>query len=84
MGHYTRRVIQGRRRATTQQQDKLCSFVQKGTGGTLPEPYKITSSRLLVCMFGKCYAACNFIQHDWFGGGSGEAYPWRVAQTSTC
>ncbi|KAK0153437.1 hypothetical protein N1851_004874 [Merluccius polli] len=26
----------------------ICSFVREGTGGALPEPYKMTSSRLLV------------------------------------
>ncbi|CAB1428941.1 unnamed protein product [Pleuronectes platessa] len=29
----------------------ICSFVRVGTGGALPEAYKMTSSRLLVCMF---------------------------------
>ena len=29
----------------------ICSFVQRQTGGELPKPYKITSGRLLVCMF---------------------------------
>ncbi|MBN3298611.1 KDM4A demethylase, partial [Amia calva] len=29
----------------------ICSFVRGGTGGVLPEPYKMTSSGLLVCMF---------------------------------
>ena len=29
----------------------ICSFVLEGTGEALPEPYKLTSSRLLVCMF---------------------------------
>ena len=29
----------------------ICSFVQGGTGGALLEPYKMTSSGLLVCMF---------------------------------
>ncbi|KAJ8377140.1 hypothetical protein SKAU_G00077200 [Synaphobranchus kaupii] len=29
----------------------ICSFVRGGTGGALPEPYKMTSSGLLVCMF---------------------------------
>ena len=29
----------------------ICSFVRGGTGGALPEPYQMTSSRLLVCMF---------------------------------
>ncbi|KAJ8348305.1 hypothetical protein SKAU_G00268940 [Synaphobranchus kaupii] len=121
----------------------ICSFVRGGTGGALPEPYKMISSGLLMCMFltklsetdheggmrarrpvvgpvltaqhraarlafarehqnwqvrhwcpvlftdesrftlstcdrresvwrrrGERYAACNIIQHDWFGGGS--------------
>ena len=37
---------------------------------------------------GEHYAACNVIQHDWFGGGSlmvrGDIHLWRVAQTSIC
>ncbi|KAK0149974.1 hypothetical protein N1851_009262 [Merluccius polli] len=28
----------------------IYSFVREGTGGALPEPYKMTSSRLLACM----------------------------------
>lgn len=28
----------------------ICSFVCGGTGGALPESYRMTSSRLLVCM----------------------------------
>ena len=37
-------------RSTTHQQDGICSFVQGGTEGALPEPYKMTSSGLLMCM----------------------------------
>ena len=29
----------------------ICFFVQGGRGGPLPEPYRMTSSRPLVCMF---------------------------------
>ena len=29
----------------------VCSFMRGGTGGALPEPYIMTSSRLLGCMF---------------------------------
>ena len=29
----------------------ICFFVRGGRRGALPEPYKMTSSRLLVCMF---------------------------------
>ena len=33
------------------QETGVCSFVRGGTGGALPKPNKMTSSRLLVCMF---------------------------------
>ncbi|KAI3352630.1 hypothetical protein L3Q82_019209, partial [Scortum barcoo] len=50
-GQYIRRRGGGRRRATTQQQDCYYSaFVQGGTGGALPEPCKMTSSRPQMCM----------------------------------
>ncbi|KAI3371829.1 hypothetical protein L3Q82_006712 [Scortum barcoo] len=50
-GQYIRRRGGGRRRATTQQQDRyLPAFVQGGTGGALPEPCKMTSSRPQMCM----------------------------------
>ena len=29
----------------------ICSLERGGTGGALPEPNKMTSSKLLVCMF---------------------------------
>ncbi|KAI4898136.1 hypothetical protein NFI96_015397, partial [Prochilodus magdalenae] len=48
-GQYTRRHG-GRRRATTQQRTATSAFVQGGTGGALPEPCKMTSSRPQMCM----------------------------------
>ena len=47
-GHYTSRAGQGHRGASTQSQDW---YLRGITGGALPEPNKMTSSRLLVCMF---------------------------------
>ena len=29
----------------------ICVFVHGGTGGALPEPYKVTSNRPLMCTF---------------------------------
>ena len=64
----------------------VCSFVKGGTGGALPEPYKMTSSGLIVRMFltkRERVWRCNIIQLNRFGGGSmivWEAYPWMVAQ----
>ncbi|KAI4886070.1 hypothetical protein NFI96_023020 [Prochilodus magdalenae] len=53
----------------------ICSFVQGGTRWALPEPYCCYLSTCdrydrLWRRRGECYAACNIIQHDWFGGGS--------------
>ena len=41
------RAIEGQQPSRT----GICSFVQGGTEGALPEPYKMTSSGLLVCTF---------------------------------
>ena len=47
-GQYTRRRGGGRRRTTTSRRTAIWSFVQGGTGGALPEPYKTTFSRPLM------------------------------------
>lgn len=49
-GHYMRRAGQDCRRETRYNRTGICSFVKRGTG-VLPEPYKMSSSRPLVCMF---------------------------------
>ena len=50
-GCNTKRGGQSPRRSSTQQRLGICSLEPGGTGGALPEPYKMTSNRQLVCMF---------------------------------
>lgn len=47
----TRKAGKDCRRATTQHQGWYLFLLQGETGGPLPVPYKMSSSRLLVCMF---------------------------------
>ena len=43
----------------------ICSFVWGGTGGALPEPYKMTSSRLLVCRFLTKLSETDYMRVAW-------------------
>ena len=50
-GHYTRRAVQGHRRATTQQQGWYLLLSARRNRRRTGRAYKMTSSRILMCRF---------------------------------
>ena len=48
----------------TSSRSGICSFVRGGTGEALPEPCKMTSNRLLACMFLTKLSETDSMSHD--------------------
>lgn len=83
MGCYMRRAGQGHRASSS---INICSSVW-GKTGALPEPYKVTSNRLLVCMFLTKISdnESEDLRYFWLSKESQtDWYPWSLTNLVYC